>query len=185
MEVEPKSTGEVIRLTVSGMDCANCAKTIERGVATLQGVDSVHVSYPTERLEASGSATADAIADKVRQLGFGIAHSPDEQRSHMAASGSNSFMQYLWSEWQTRSALIAATVILAVSLGNLLMLSGASELLQIALIAAVLLVGVPIAIKGVRALLFARQITIDLLMALAATGALFIGAYGEAAAVML
>jgi Cd2+/Zn2+-exporting ATPase len=176
---------EVIQLSVSGMDCANCAKTIERGVGKLPGVDAVHVSFPTERLEAHGSASVDEIVDKVRQLGFGIDQTDEQTRAHSAVTGTDSFLQFLWSERQTRAALIAAIVIFALALGNLAMLSGAADLLQLALVTAVLVVGVPISIKGVRALLYARQITIDLLMALAATGALFIGAYGEAAAVML
>jgi Cd2+/Zn2+-exporting ATPase len=47
------------------------------------------------------------------------------------------------------------------------------------------LAGYPIANKGLRALLVARQVTIDLLMSIAAVGALLIGETGEAATVVL
>ncbi len=49
----------------------------------------------------------------------------------------------------------------------------------------VLVAGAPILVKGVRALVFARRVTIDLLMAIAAVGALGIGATGEAVTVIL
>ncbi|MGD8324903.1 MAG: cation-translocating P-type ATPase, partial [Gammaproteobacteria bacterium] len=179
--------GEVINLAISGMDCANCAKTIERGVAQLSGVESVHVSFATESLEAHGDISVDALSEKVRQLGFGVvatdAHQPGA--GALSAAGVGSFMRHLWREWSTRSALIGATVIALLAAVNLFAGSTLRVPLDVTLIATVLVVGFPIATKGVRALLYAQQITIDLLMAIAALGALFIGAYGEAAAVMM
>jgi Cd2+/Zn2+-exporting ATPase len=50
---------------------------------------------------------------------------------------------------------------------------------------AAVIAGYPIANRGVRALVIGRQITIDLLMSIAALGALFIGETGEAATVVL
>jgi Cd2+/Zn2+-exporting ATPase len=51
--------------------------------------------------------------------------------------------------------------------------------------AAVLVAGASVFIKGFRSLIFARRITIDLLMAIAAIGAIGIGATGEAITVIL
>ncbi len=50
---------------------------------------------------------------------------------------------------------------------------------------AAIIAGYPIANRGVRALIFGRQITIDLLMAIATLGALLIGETGEAATVVM
>ena len=51
--------------------------------------------------------------------------------------------------------------------------------------AAVIFAGAPVFIKGLRSLIFARRITIDLLMVIASAGALAIGATGEAVTVIL
>lgn len=192
-DINTDSPGEVIRLSIAGMDCANCAKTIERGVSKLRGVEAVRVSFPTESLEAQGPVSVEAISEKIRQLGFGVVLTQDDHARPTAISttGLKSFIRYLWREWQTRAALICSAAIFAIVAASLLDAPGSPNermldgLLRYALILTVLAVGIPIAAKGIRALLYARQITIDLLMAIAAVGALFIGAYGEAAAVML
>jgi Cd2+/Zn2+-exporting ATPase len=49
----------------------------------------------------------------------------------------------------------------------------------------ILTVGFPIARKGIRSLIYARRVTIDLLMSIAAVGALLIGETGEAALVIV
>jgi len=178
--------GAPIRLAISGMDCANCAKTIERGVAQLDGVDSVHVSFATETLEASGHVSADALREKVRQLGFGVASEGEALAgSTRVGSGAATFMRYLWQSWHTRAALICSVLIAAVATAEFSAANVIDPWLPSFLVATIVLIGSPLALKGLRALVFARQITIDLLMVVATVGALLIGAYGEAAAVIL
>ena len=58
-------------------------------------------------------------------------------------------------------------------------------LVPVALTVAVIVAATPVALQGLRALLFGRRITIDLLMTIAAIGALAIGEYWEALAVMV
>jgi Cd2+/Zn2+-exporting ATPase len=168
------------------MDCANCAKTIERGIAQLDGVDSVRVSFATETLEASGRVTADALLDKIRQLGFGASAETEALAGSTGiGSGAASFLRFLWESWHTRAALIASILIAAVAVAEFSAAEVVDPWLPSFLIATIIVVGSPLAVKGFRALVFARQLTIDLLMVVAAVGALFIGAYGEAAAVIL
>lgn len=183
---EPDDSGAVIELTVSGMDCANCAKTIERGVGKLAGVDSVHVNFATETLEAHGSVDETQLHEKIRQLGFGVVARRDGRSSGVTRSGLLSFPAWLISDLHGRLAVAGASILAIAGVIDLSS-NGSVRLLETPalMIAVIALVGAPIAAKGIRAALFARQITIDLLMLIAAVGAVFIGAYGEAAAVIL
>ena len=45
------STTESLR--IEGMDCGSCALTIENSIRQLPGVEEVHVSFPTEKMENS------------------------------------------------------------------------------------------------------------------------------------
>ena len=43
-------TGEKLILNIEGMDCADCARTIEKGVSRLKGVETCQVKshHPTD-----------------------------------------------------------------------------------------------------------------------------------------
>ncbi|HRE28539.1 MAG TPA: heavy metal-associated domain-containing protein, partial [Anaerolineales bacterium] len=57
-------TNESVDLTfdLEGLDCADCARAIERSVTQIAGVRSAHVNYVAGRLTVAGSASADAVA---------------------------------------------------------------------------------------------------------------------------
>ena len=60
---------------VEGMDCADCAQTIERAVSRMNGVTNVAVSFPaaTMRVEFQpGVVEIDRIASKVDRLGYRV-----------------------------------------------------------------------------------------------------------------
>ena len=60
---------------VEGMDCADCAQTIERAVSRMNGVTNVAVSFPaaTMRVEFQpGVVEIDRIASKVDGLGYRV-----------------------------------------------------------------------------------------------------------------
>ena len=44
---------------LEGLDCADCARAIERSVARLDGVHAAQVNYMAARLTVKGSAPAD------------------------------------------------------------------------------------------------------------------------------
>jgi len=65
-------------LAIAGMDCADCARTLEKGVGQLDGVLWVSVSFATARLvieyDAEVVARTDIVA-RIRQLGYDV-HGP-------------------------------------------------------------------------------------------------------------
>jgi Cd2+/Zn2+-exporting ATPase len=181
-----------VQYAIEGMDCANCALTLERSLAQLPGVEEVQVNFTTTLLEARGSFDQQALVRRVQALGY-QAIDPAQRPSsphvnapgaQAEASGVRGFIKFLLGQRQTMIAASAAVLlILSTPLG---WLPGAAPLLQKVLHVIVLVfAGYPIAAKGLRALFVARQVTIDLLMTIAAAGALLIGETGEAATVIL
>ncbi len=178
-----------IRLQVEGMDCANCALALERGIAQLEGVDHVQVNFTTATLEARGSFELEDVVGRVEALGYRVAETPVEngpvQAHRPDLGGVPGFVRYLLANRQTRVALIAALFLLLSAPLSFVALPIAHWSRLALQGGVVVLAGYPIARKGVRSLLVARQITIDLLMSIATLGALLIGETGEAATVIL
>jgi Cd2+/Zn2+-exporting ATPase len=178
----PATSGD-LQLKVAGMDCGSCAMTIEKAVAAVPGVAAVRVDFTTETLRASGTASRDDIEARVRMLGYRIADERQPvQLPQRDLRGFAGFLQFLATERRTRIALLG-TLLIVIAAG-LSPLVGTLALDGI-LLATVAIAGLPIFVKGLRSLLVARQVTIDLLMGIAAVGAVGIGEVGEAAAVVL
>ena len=174
----------LLRAKLAGMDCGSCALTIEGGLRKLPGVLRVSVDFTTETLEVEGTASRAELEHRLKQLGYGfksIEH-PDQG----AAAAASSFAGFLWSSPQQRIAF-AATAAVAIAFA----LSAATPAPQnhwverMTLVATVFIVGAPIFVKGMRALAYGRRVTIELLMTLAALGAMLIGELGEAATVII
>lgn len=167
-------------LHVKGMDCTSCAASIESAVANLPDVEQCHVNFTTETMRVVGSANPAAIARLVDQLGYAVAD-PEEAE---ATSPAGNFFAFIWQRRETRLAALAALLllpglVLTELLGQELGWTNALAL------AALALAGWPVAHDAWRSLRYARRININVLMTIAAVGAVVIGAYVEAAMVMV
>jgi Cd2+/Zn2+-exporting ATPase len=171
-------------LRVTGMDCANCAKTVETGVARLDGVSDVDLNFTTETLRVNGNVSAETITKRVRELGYNVA---EEGESAETDQQPHNFLQYVWGRRDTRVALFATLLVLPGLLFHELLpgLGVHSVLIDISSVLAMILAGFPVAKSAWRALRINHEITINLLMSIAAVGAVIIGAYTEAAVVMV
>jgi Zn2+/Cd2+-exporting ATPase len=178
-----------LRARITGMDCGSCALSIEDGLRQLPGARRVAVDFTTETLEIEGTVSRDAVERRLRQLGYALADGPALECAATppgAEPVSGGLLRFFLSDGQQRLAVAAAIIVVIVTLtAALIPTATLRELRRVALAAAVLTVGAPIFLKGVRALLFSRRVTIDLLMTLAALGALLIGEAGEGATVVL
>ena len=187
-EASTAAAVQPIQVKIAGMDCGSCAMTIENSIRKLPGVNDASVSFTTETMDIDGDISLEAIEHRLRELGYRIAQdepriSPEDLVEHRGLSG---FLHFLWEQPPLRRALfVAAAVIIGmVAIPGSLEVAGIPAL-SLLFGAGVLVAGAPVFIKGVRALVFAHRITIDLLMAVACVGALGIGETGEAVTVIL
>jgi len=178
-----------VRYQIDGMDCANCALTLEHSLSQIEGVDEVQVNFSTASLRASGNFNPQLLVNRLQALGYQIstAQKPvhPDKKSLDHQDGILGFIRFLLSDRRTSIAFLAAVLLLVSFLFSLFpqipFAAPAQTILQLAV---VLLAGGPIVVKGLRALWVAHQVTIDLLMSIATLGAILIGETGEAATVI-
>lgn len=180
-----------IEFQISGMDCADCARTLEGGIAQLDGVEAVQINFATAHMAATGTVDPQVIRDRFEALGYGVSDVSDGAESDRPLSahpvtGLWGFVRFLRSTQQGNRALIGAMLLVLTSLVGALAISpNLAALVPVAQVVVIVLAGYSIAQRGIRALLISRQITIDLLMSIATLGALLIGETGEGATVIV
>jgi len=177
-----------VKYNISGMDCADCALTLEKGVSNLPGVKAAQVNFPAATMEVHGDFDPAAVTARVQQLGYEIADPQNQSISTETTPRGGIFAlgRFFMSSQPTRLALIAAGLLILSFPLSLWGQAGWMRWIVTGLhLGIVALAGLPIARRGVRSLLLARKVTIDLLMSIATLGALLIGETGEAATVII
>ncbi len=169
---------------IGNMDCAGCAREVETGVRRLTGVTNVQVDFATGQMMLEGEVTEAALRERVEALGKTLIM-PEADSSVQAAApgGVRGFFRYLADRHETRLALVGgAGVLLTLALTLLLSLD---EAVSGALYTLFMLVTLyPIARSGLNGLRINREFNINLLMTIAAVGAVIIGEYLESATVI-
>ncbi|MDX2137249.1 MAG: cation-translocating P-type ATPase, partial [Chloroflexota bacterium] len=170
---------------ITGMDCAGCAREVETGVAKLDGVKSVQVDFATSKMHLEGSVPFDILQTRVSALGKNIQAETDRHVESVAVmrGGMVGFWDYLLKRTETRLALVGgAVVLITFILASLLALpesiTGAAYTLGMGITL------LPIARSGINTLRINREFNINLLMSIAAIGAIWIGEYLEGATVI-
>ena len=174
------SPSSAIRFRISGMDCADCAKTVERVVAALPGVDTARVNFGAGTLTvvpgAGVALPAVEIAATVAQAGYhasALAGAAAPAR-HGAASW--------WRDRRLQWIVLAAALWLT---GTALSFAGITDTAIIPLFAlAIVAGGWPFARAGWQAAR-ARRLDMNVLMSVSAIGAALLGQWGEGAAVVV
>lgn len=192
----PTITPEAVELAyrVEGMDCASCAATITSAIGKMPGVSGINISVAREHmtLTLNESATPrDALEGAIRKLGFRprpqvkAASTPStvtpirpvESVASPEAAKSNG----LWSQPKVRHAALGLVLIaFSFAIGHFYPDYG-----RYAFMATTLVTLFPIARRAFVALRFGVPFTIQMLLTLAAIGALFIDEGEEAAIVVL
>jgi Zn2+/Cd2+-exporting ATPase len=181
---------------VGNMDCAHCAQEVQEGVSSLDGVQSVNVDFVTTKMVIEGDVDFAMLQARVESLGKTV--TPENVPVAPQApkrGGVLGFWDYLLSRHETRLALIGASIIVLGVMLSLLLTGeiygighGISETPQplIALIysTAMVVALYPIAKQGMNAWRINRTFSINLLMTIAAIGAILIGEYLEGALVI-
>jgi Cd2+/Zn2+-exporting ATPase len=164
---------------ISGMDCMECAAKIEKGVRKLAGVRSAQVNFAQSSLIVEGDVAPATVEQRVESLGYSVVTEKSETVSRGGVLG---FWDYLVSRAETRYPLIGGGVIL---LALLMGAIGVPDVLRnVVLYVALAIAGFPTALNGLRNLWINRDFSIDLLMTIAAVGAVIIGEPLEGATVI-
>lgn len=170
-------------LTIAGMDCADCALKLERGVGQLDGVLQATVNYTAGKMWVEYDADAidqGAIAGRIQRLGYRV----QEPMSAAAvrAETAPAFMRFLAGHPRDVSTLLAGLLLL---LAAVLTLVGAADgLVNVVAVLATAVGGWFVARRGLTTLWINRELDMNFLMTAAALGALVIGELAEAALVM-
>ncbi len=163
---------------IEGMDCADCALKIEKGVRQLPGVHSLEVNFALSQLTVSGDVAPETVRQRVEALGYRLQASTRPAPTPFGGG----FIRFLWTRSETRLALAGGGLLL---LGWLARLAGLPDWSATGLhIVALLVAGYPIARSGLANLWINKDFNVNLLMTLAAVGAIILGETGEAASLI-
>jgi Cd2+/Zn2+-exporting ATPase len=163
---------------VTGMDCADCAQTVQAGVARLPGVHAAQVNFALGTLAVRADASVlkpHAIIDAVRQAGY--------QATVRGAARSEPAPRVAW--WRQRRTVELGVAALLWLIGFIAERVGTPRLASaLPFVAGMIVSGYPIARAGWFALR-ARRADMNLLMTIAAVGAVLIGQWDEGASVLI
>ena len=176
-------TATALRLRVEGMDCGACAIKIENGLKRLPGVADINVNVSLETLSLVHDADRTpraAIVQRIRSLGY-IPRPIDGEAARSAEIRPSRAGQRDW--WRTRKAH------LVLGMGGLLgavFMAGtlAPPLAPWAYMAAAIIGLLPILSRAFAAVRHGTPFCIEMLMSIAAVGAVAIGQSAEAAVVV-
>ncbi|WOS38754.1 Zinc/cadmium/lead-transporting P-type ATPase [Oligella urethralis] len=170
-----------MRFHVEGMDCGSCAAKIETAVARLAGVSDIQINFANEKLDLSLDPNAttqpDDIIKTIKKLGYGV--STDNQSS--TTENATSSEDTRW--WQTRKGKQVISLGLLMAAAYIVsLLFPAFEMWAFGI--AVLIGVLPFARNAIALAKAGTPFSIEMLMSVAALGALVIGETEEAAAVV-
>ncbi|PTA66778.1 heavy metal translocating P-type ATPase [Deinococcus arcticus] len=180
---------------VEGMDCASCVQTVERMVATLPGTDGVKTSFSKQTLTLhldEGQTPRATLEKNLKSLGYapslmgsaaaagpqGHGHGADDHAGHtheVAPAGTP------WYRTGQGKLVVTSGVLLGVAW---LLSFLAPTLADVAFIAATLLGVWPLAKKALASARLGDPFSINMLVSLAAIGAVAIGEAAEGAVVV-
>ncbi len=165
-----------IELGIEGMDCTDCATKIERAVDRLDGVSHADVNFATARMRVEcerEKIDSDRVAAQVRRLGY---------RTTTGDEGPSAAPTSRFALGREERLTLAAAALMLVGVA----LEVIAQRYAAYLYGAAVLVGLPpIARSGVAGLIATRRPDIKFLMTVATIGAGLIGAWMEAALVVV
>ena len=168
----PNSKSSVIRL--EGLDCADCAAKLERTILAMSGVKDARVNFAAAKMKISHQIPLSEILKVIEKMGY--------RGREEGASGTEEKISLWKSNKYYLSTLLS---------GLLLLIAVSLQILQIpepwvyaSYLLAIVLGGYLPARAGVALLLTSWEADMNLLMILAASGAVAIGQLAEAAVVV-
>jgi len=177
------ATAIPLKLHVEGMDCGACAIKIENAMKRLPGVSDIDVNYGLQSLSLvldEDRTSKQAIEARIRALGYAPVDPSGPAASTFRDDGGDATESAWWSSPKGRLVIgSAALLILAFGVSHV-----EPAWSSWAYIAATLVGLVPIGRRALAGALSGTPFSIEMLMSIAAIGAVAIGAAEEAAVVV-
>ncbi|PZN95350.1 MAG: cadmium-translocating P-type ATPase [Hyphomicrobiales bacterium] len=175
---------DALSWTVVGMDCGSCAATIRTALEKMPGVSDLKISITNETLSlrlAAGRAGVAVIDAQLSRLGYKptLLIAPATVSSDVTVAPPEAPRSW-WATTKGRVAITAGLLLAAAYAVGLVFPQASFVVFALATAIAV----APIARRAIMAALAGAPFTIEMLMTIAAAGALFIGAIEEAAVVV-
>ena len=171
---------------IGNMDCAGCAREIEAAVSKLDGVHFAEVNFLSRELQLIGAVEYEQLAERVEALGKTISIAAPDQSQELEPprrAGVFGFWDFLLERPASRMAVYGGILLLlaiALDLSALIPADLSNLIYVLAMTVAIR----PIAVSGINSLRISREFNINLLMTIAALGALILGEFLEAATVI-
>lgn len=174
-----------MRLHIQGMDCGSCVGKVETALARMPGMSHVKVNFATEMLEFTlapdSSTQVGDVEQAIKRLGFGVVAGDAGRPPAAGIPPHFAAPQQRW--WQTRKGRQVAglAVLIGAAYAIALLFPAYGEwVFALAVVGGVL----PFAGKALALARVGSPFSIEMLMSVAALGALMIGEAQEAAAVV-
>ena len=171
---------------VGNMDCAGCAREVQTAIEKLEGVDFAHVDFVSHSLQLGGHVEDETLKAQVESLGKTLLPAEpgrSHNRAKPARAGLPGFWDYLWGRSSSRLGIYGGLLLLVALLLDGLRLAP-TGLVSVIYTLSLALAIKPIAVNGLNTLRINREFNINMLMTIAAVGALILGEYLEAAMVI-
>lgn len=160
-----------MRFRVEGMDCMDCARTVERVVCELPGVQSASVNFGAAILDVNGNQPDPlAVQRALDAAGYRARLEGELARASLVKS----------RRLPERRVILTAAGALLLALGYLMTLLAVPSLVPVAFFAAAIATGYP-TVRAAWQALRVRRIDMNVLMTIAVVGAAAIGAWEEGA----
>ncbi|HHI82776.1 MAG TPA: cadmium-translocating P-type ATPase [Rhizobiales bacterium] len=161
-------------LLIDGMDCPSCTAKIEGAVCNIPGIENVSLNYTSQKLKfelAGKTDDPEPVVRVIEKLGYKVKAAPDK-------SGATAT-----SWWQTaKGRLVIAAGSLLVVAAVLSYVLPAYSFIVFSMAALIALY--PLARKAIMSAIAGQPFTIEMLVTIAVTGAIFINQAAEAAVVV-
>lgn len=170
---------------IGNMDCAGCAREVQTGVGKLDGVEFVNVDFATSTMQLTGDVALETLRERVESLGKTL-HEPDQQTNQaqdLPRGGIIGFWDYLQGRQSTRLAIYGGIGLIAALIAEFV-LGAPQGVTTMLYVGAMLITLKPIAESGINTLRINREFNINMLMTIAAVGAIILGEYLESATVI-
>jgi len=176
VDVESPAETTTLVLKIDGLDCPDCARSLEKAALQTPGVASARLVYATGTLTVQstrGTAVIPPLRALTEQMGFHLADTGGDKKADGQRPG--------WFPRHSELLRTGGSGVLLVTALSVGWLGGAEWLSRLLLVLSMAVGGYPLARAAWVSITEAHTLDMNVLMVVAAVGAMAIGEYAEGA----